>query len=271
MTENTTKKSRRLSLNEYLTYVGPFIIFLGMTRLISFYTTFGISIVSYLDFSEIITSFFDIIVFIVLYFLFVSVQSFLMSNKKESDTIKSKQQIIVQEKGFLKLTLLYFNYLKTILFVGLIMTVFFIILHFFHKELTFKMILFMPISFLVICIFIIITLEIERKHKQFNSSKIKKRFIAFALYSLVFTGCIIGYAKLQSYSIKNEKSTYGVTLLFDNDTEFVSDSTSYYIGKTLNYVFIYHEKQNESIVIPMTRIKQLTFPKKTHDGYLDLL
>lgn len=66
------------------------------------------------------------------------------------------------------------------------------------------------------------------------------------------------YSAYQAKKNRKDKSTYGVSITFDDDKILVSDSSNYFIGKTQNYIFIYHEKENKTDIIPMTRVKQIT-------------
>jgi len=42
----------------------------------------------------------------------------------------------------------------------------------------------------------------------------------------------------------------------------VSDDSSYYIGKTNNYLFYYKEKTKETVVYPMSRVKMISFKNR---------
>jgi len=255
-------------IDRYYKYIGPFIIFLGIIRLITFYNYFGIAIIDYLNFSEIITSFLDIIVFIVLYFVYIYIQNYLTSNKSELDIIINKRQKIIEEKKLWKVILLYLNYLKKILILELIIIISFGILHFFFKEIANLVVAVVSIFLITSTIFLIISVEIERKHYHLNSTEIRKQFISIALISLYLILFIMGYSFYQAYSVKNMKSTCGVTIMFDNNEIFVSDSTNYYIGKTQNYIFIHHQEKNTTDVFPMTRIKQMIFPHKERNEFM---
>ena len=79
------EEKKESALIRYLPFLGSFIIFLGMTRLIFYYSDFGIKIVSFLEFSEIVTSFFDILIIVVIISLFSVVQDFLIKSKSEQD------------------------------------------------------------------------------------------------------------------------------------------------------------------------------------------
>ncbi|MEI6695639.1 MAG: hypothetical protein WCO13_06200 [Bacteroidota bacterium] len=256
--KNTKNTTNEFSLSQYLTYVGPFLIFLGMTRLITFYNSFGVSITSYLNISEVLTSFFDIIILVVIFFTLLSIQNFLVKDKNDMEIANKKRQAIIEEVSFLKICLLYLNYFSNLIIYGLIVVFGFIIAHYcFNLNTTFTVSIWTG-AFVFLLIFLIIQVEIERKHIQFNSSVNKKRFIFFILYFLVFTYGVILYSSYQAGQIRRDKSTFGVNITLDNNQTLVSDSSNYFIGKTQNYVFIYHEKESKTDIIPMTRVKQIT-------------
>lgn len=263
MENKESTNSNEIKINQYLTYVGPFIIFLGMARLMTFYNSFGISITSYLEFSEIITSFFDIILLVALLFAYSSIQNFLMSNKEEIEKANTKRQEILNEKNYFKIWWLYIKYLKVLLVFGFLTIIGCVISHYRFNYVTTWTIFLVSVAFGLLIFFIVIGAEIERKHLHFNSTIPRKRFIYFTLYTLALTFCVIYYSSYQARSIKIDKTTIGVTITLDNDRIIVSDSTNYYIGKTQNYLFFYHEKEKTTDVYPMSRIKQMTMTNKT--------
>ncbi|MGE0636572.1 MAG: hypothetical protein AB7P01_09030 [Bacteroidia bacterium] len=256
--KNTNNLTSEFSVTQYLTYVGPFLIFLGMTRLITFYNSFGVSITSYLDFSEVLTSFFDILVIVVIFFAYTSIQNYLASGKDEAYRANKKRQAILEEKFFFKICLHYLNYFSSLIIYGLVVIIGCVIARFCFNWITTITIFVWTGVFVFLLIFIIVQVEIERKHIQFQSSLNKRRYIFLLLYFLVFTYCVILYSSYQAGQIRTEKSTYGVSITLDNDQTLVSDSSNYFIGKTQNYVFIYHEKERKADIIPMTRVKQIT-------------
>ena len=263
MENKESTENNEIKVNQYFTYVGPFIIFLGMARLITFYTAFGISITSYLEFSEIITSFFDIIFIVFLFYGYTLIQNFLMSNKEELEKANSKRQEILKEEKYFKIWWLYIKYLRVLLAFGLIAIVGCIISHYWFNSVTTWTIFLVSSAFGLLLFFIVVGVEIERKHLHLNSTLPRRRFIYLVLYSLALTFCVAYYSSYQARSIKNDKTTLGVTIILDNDKTIVSDSTNYYIGKTQNYLFVYHEKEKTTDVYPMARIKQMTMTNKT--------
>lgn len=263
--QNIEHDQQPLKLSNYLPYVGSFIIFLGVTRLIFFYTAFGISIVNFLDFSEIVTSFLDIIVISVFLFATSILQAFILRDKETQDEKEGIRKKILEEEHLFKRLWLHIKLCKELLIGGLILTTTYFIWHFFNKDITIASVIWGAASFLVCFVLLVTMTEISRIHHKSNSSIHYRRFIALLFYTALFCGLVIYYAHTQADNIKKNKSTFGVTILLDNDQAIVSDSSNYYIGKTVNYLFIYHEKDNTADVIPMNRVKQITYKRKVSE------
>lgn len=245
-------------VSQYLAFVGPFLIFLGMLRLISFYNSFGISIISYLELSEALLSFFDIIIIVVIFIAYTSIQNFLASGKNDIDKVKKERQSILEENNFFKICICYLKYFSSLIILGFVIIAGFIVARFYFHWIT-TVTVFLSIAFFVLLlIFLILLVEIERKHIQIQSSLNKRRYIFFLLYFLLISYFVTLYSSYQAGQIRNKKSTYGVSIILDDNQTLVSDSSNYFIGKTLNYVFIHHEKENKTDIIPMSRVKQIT-------------
>ena len=259
---NNETEPQPIKLTTYLPYVGSFIIFLGVARLIFFYSAFGVSIVNFLDFSEIITSFLDIIVIAVFIFAYSFLQGFILRNKESYDEKDELRKQILSEGNFLKRIWLHMKLCNELFISGLFFIAAFFAWHFFNKDITYSSILW--IACLYLCIFglLVLMTEISRIHHHSNSTIHYRRFIAMLFYTVLLIGLVIYFAHKQVTSIKEDKSTYGVSIILDNDQTIVSDSTNYYVGKTVNYLFFHHEKENTTDVIPMTRVKQITYKRK---------
>lgn len=242
MTDNNSEEIIDKNVIQYLPHFGSILIFLGVTRLIIFYNAFGISVINYLDFSEIITSMFDIISYIVftvagtLLYLMMEKDKAAKNEKTKYKTIDKLHNISIMVSSVGIILLLVWLKIITIL------------------TLTFWLMAFLSFVFLFfVLVRRINTLSIsEIKNKQF----ILLSFVLLSIVSLSF------YSNYEASSIKNDKKTIGVTIIFDNDKALISDSTNYYIGKTKDYVFFYHEKEGISDVYPMSRIKKIMLPFK---------
>ena len=61
--------SGKYNLASLIPYAGTYIVFLGVVRLITYYESFGIQILGFLEISEVITSFLDIILAVIASFV----------------------------------------------------------------------------------------------------------------------------------------------------------------------------------------------------------
>lgn len=262
MADTELKEKKGISLNKYYAYIGPFIIFLGMTRLIFFYKSFGITITNYLEFSEIITSFFDILVILAFFLSFALLQNYLLYSKAKTNESIGIRKKIIEEKNFWRILSLYFSYLKSLILLYLATFGISIISHYFYVPITDYEIKLASSLFLFLIIIIIVSVEIERKHKILQSNQKTRMFYTYVLYCFIVIFTIIGYSTYQINSIRNSKTTFGVTIVLENDQIIKSDSSYYYIGKTQNFVFIHNQTNNFTDVIPVNRIKKLVFPNQ---------
>ncbi len=73
--EKKDPKSNNNDYSKLLVIAGPILVLFGVTKLIFFYLFFNIEIIKFLDFSEIITSFFNVVV-LGIFFLLVLVSLF---------------------------------------------------------------------------------------------------------------------------------------------------------------------------------------------------
>jgi hypothetical protein len=65
-----------------------------------------------------------------------------------------------------------------------------------------------------------------------------------------------------SHRVKHFKRYFGVKVIYQDNRVFVSDSTNYYIGNTSNYLFIYNEKEDKTVVERISDVKSIEFPKR---------
>jgi hypothetical protein len=253
---NEKKEERGITFQSIIPYLGSFIIFLGVLRLTFFYDEFKIDIISYLEFTEIITSFFDIL--IILLSLIAMSTMFIIMNKihlKENNK-KLLTQILGSDSFWkrLKLYPLYYsnlllNYLITIVALTL----------FYYKNTPFYVIIMCSGALLVGFVVEIIITEIKIKHHTLSSSKDSIILSSMMMLSIIVCVYTVELATQEANDIKEKKMYYGTTLYLDDSTKLVSDSTNYYIGKTQNFIFFYHEKAKTTDVYPMDRVKQLSF------------
>jgi hypothetical protein len=96
-----------LKFTDVMPYTGSFIVLLGVVRLVIFYERFGIQILDFLEFSEIVTSFLDFIIIILALVLVMSVHSFLNWDIEMDKAQNEISEQIVNEHNVIKRTGLY--------------------------------------------------------------------------------------------------------------------------------------------------------------------
>lgn len=252
---------------KYLPYLGSFIIFLGVQRLIVFFSAFNISIIHFLDFSEILTSFLDILTFIVLIIAYCVIQQFFFQDNPNSKENKRKIEIkekIFAESSFWKRIQLYLKLFGSALLGGLVGTMLIQFISSYKHPTDLWSYASSAILYLVIIVIAIIVIEAEVKHNKLNSKKGTRTFIRFVFFFIFVTGFLISITRDEINSVKVSKKYYNVIVTLNDSIKLVSDSSNYYIGKTQNYLFFYHESTKTTSVFPINRVTEIEFPKKNY-------
>jgi hypothetical protein len=264
MVEEEPKSLKEIPISKVLPYVSSFIICLGIIRLIYFFSAFGISIVTYLDFSEILTSFLDMFLILCFVFAVFIFQTFFMFGKTEMENSYKLKQVIITEPKLIRRFKLYIKYSREVYysaqFVFITLTFYFLL--FKESDDSILTLIKWASSIVIAFLFILITGEVDRRLYLFNYTNLQRQVVQ-VLFNIVLI--IIVTATLtqnEINSIKKDKSTYGTLVVLDNDQVINSDSINYYIGKTRNYVFVHHENLNTTDVIPMSRVKQITIAQR---------
>lgn len=256
---------------EFIPYAGSVIIFLGAFRLIMFYGGFGVSIVQFLDFSEIITSFLDIIIPIVIMLCITIFQNFILHDKKKYEKYDSLRNEILSRDQSFKDIKLYLRYFKDLLIISLAIIIVFTFLYFYNKIISFNTVKVTVILLLFLFFVLNISLMIERKYIENNTSKKGRTLIRIFSNSIICVLVVLALSQFQIYNTKYNHSTKGTKIVLENDDILLSDNINYYIGKTVNYVFYYHEKTKTTDVIPISRVKQLSIKNKYANSYLSYI
>ena len=229
-------------------------IFLGILRLSLFYQFFGVNIIYYLEFSEILTSFLDYIVFTLSVLLFAIFAFFLYMNEDILEEKLAAETKIQLEPFLLKRFLLFLKknsgFIYLFLFTLLLFGSVALVIPGYYKDL-----LYILGYYLVIIIFSFLVGEIFRKNESLPyAMQVSIICILLCFLSISIT---IFWTYSEVESIRRKKTNYGVILQLTNDQIMVSDSNNYYIGKTQNYVFFHHEIKQQTDIIPINRIKEL--------------
>jgi hypothetical protein len=220
---NETIDTSKFSIENLLKISFPIIIMLGVVKLTSYYNTFNLSILQYLDFSEIITSFLtDLSLYLLLLAPFFFYTAFMQHSGWPSCLL-----------GIIMFTLLitinqingtfYYDYTKWVLgFTFVVITAFLWFV---------RMIKPFSLLFLSLSVFVILTL-----------------FVTI-------------FGRYEAENVKALNIFEGTTVTI-NQTPIVSTSTFYFIGKSSKFIF-YYDSQNKSCTIyPIDKVDEIIYKAK---------
>lgn len=254
-----SEETNDLKLLNILPFFGSFLIFLGATRLFVFYQYFGINIINFIEFSEIITSFLDIII------LAIIIMSFAIVNKtinnideiEDHNTKKDRWDIIIQTHDAASRLWLYIKHLWiTISTLGflLIVTIVYSYIKNDIEQLYFNLIL--AGSTLI---FLLVSLEFQYKHVKKQRNRTQIQLYNFLLYFLLSITLLMIFTHTEIKLIKTRKSYQNTTILLTENRILKSDNENYYIGNTNGYLFFHHSLEKITDVYPMAEVKQIKF------------
>lgn len=258
--KNEVHLLQRLSLMAPL--IGAFLIFLGSLRLIVFYNFFDIHIVNYLEFTEIITSFLDVLAISVFFIVTSLIQGLWMNDQHRDEKQDSIRNQIYHEKSFFRRIFLYFKQNAELIILGaFISLIAFVIYLIYGKALS-------TIQNIGLLLFVFIFLtglfyELEIRIQDYKSGvRVVFRTMLIGTIISLLTAYLANY---QVDMIKNDNEHSGYTITLNNGEILKSDSTSYYIGKTRNYLFFYDGEAHSTNIIPMDRVQQISIEKESSE------
>lgn len=254
-------KDRAISLISFIPYISSVIVFLGVIRLMTFYNHFGISILTYLEFSEILTSFLDVLS-ISFCFLFIAfMYNFLSIDLKSADE-ESVRSSLVKETDIVRIVSGYFRLMAMQLLIVGCFVILSVLLHFFYRPFTDSQIEIIVSFFVFVFAFNIAVVEMERVYIKRQISKQYKQIVSLTSLAFVFVMIVMFVAYHEANRIKLDYANNGTTIEFTNGKVLRSDKSNYFIGKTHQYVFVYHGKTLSTEVISMDYVKSLSFKKR---------
>lgn len=252
MSENSTSGMIDYSkeLSKLLPYSSAALVFLGTSKLYFYYSRFGINIVSFLDFGEVITSFLDVVIALIFVLSYSWIQ-FVSPTKNEpveilngdNDTRKNKRKNEI------------FWILMILLNLGVV-----IYLSYEWAIRNYRTFIFFIIVTLVAILFVRVLLRIVKN----TSSNFYKQLAKLSIVVLVSEMLII-FLSFSEYTevVYNDKyldtkiQFNSEVLNSDGAFLFTSDKTKFYIGNTSNYIFIYDSKSKVTEIIPMSKVVKI--------------
>ena len=247
-------KRTAVSLKDIIPYLGSYLIFLGVLRLIIYYRSFNVNIVSFLDFTEILTSFFDILVIVVVIAIVVWLP-FRLGGQSEVE--KNQINSIWNEPSLQQRLRKYVRYLSSDIILGVFITISLVMLSFLGS-LSKELVVVMSLYYFALLVLRVVMIEIAIKHRDSDEGE--------KMFNSAFKGMVvsIAYIFLVTYgelrAVKDDNKYIGTRIDLTDNSTIHSNENYYFIGKTNNYVFIHSELRNETEVLPMSRIKSITFP-----------
>lgn len=248
---------------QYFQILGPVLIFVGVMRLIVYYRSFHVNILYFLQFSEIITSVFDLLVPLIVMYTIGIVQNYLLTTSEESRKNQEIYQAMSKTDDFFERVRLHIRLFRDtwpILLVTILAYGGLVLYRKYYLSLFITVLLF--VGFIII--YSVLRVETNIKHERSRTPHHVRQYLSLLFIGWYFGFIIYTNTLAEIDSVKVFKTTCGVKMTYDDNTTFTCDSTNYFIGKTGNYVFIYHEKMDFTEVFPTSRVKLFQFPKRKH-------
>lgn len=245
-------------ITDNLALISIGLLIIGFTKQIAYYQFFGVDIVSYLDTTEILQlefKFFAISFVAILWLVINGLELLKITN--EALLLKvSKPNIVKEEVGFWRRNLDKHPFLLFRLFVLIVS--FGVIFHdrvFLHLLNTFNVEIFIALLFLNYVYGQSINVLTGPELTVNDNARIKIYLII--LFIAVLIGVVI-FTRRSAYNILTKKPDKEAVLVLEKRT-ISTDSSTIYIGKTRNYVFLYNKDKELAEVIPADKIEDSYF------------
>jgi hypothetical protein len=225
---------------------GAFLIFCGVLKLSIFYHHFGIDIVDYLTFSEIITSFLDDLNILVLFSLLFIVQSWVAFGYGIN---KSKLPLEIYFEHIMNFA--YLHKKRYILFFLIFGLIIYVLTYF----IGIKYIFIYLITFCSLQLFSLIFMSKD------EVGEIDIAPIPTALIIVICT--IISVILLSQRDVEVVSKNKGEVNIYQTNKVFSCSRTNnlIYLGKTDNYTFIYESSDDKAIILANNEIKEIEIKK----------
>lgn len=251
-------KPEKLTYLQLLPFSGAFLVVLGVSKLFAYYSVFEFNVGPYLEFGEILTSFLDTIIILIFALFSMFLNTFLWSNKETDERMTERERIQTEENPLKRLGRYILFYLPSLFGAFINLTIFNILSKLFDKSYKWSDVWISYLVTIVLLLFLIFLNEIERKHNHFNSSSSIRLWTNIFIFGIIAIGIVYYRGYKEGKTLKEKKIFVGTIIELENNIKIRSDSSTYYIGSTKNYVYIYHEKDSVVDVIPISRVKMVS-------------
>lgn len=254
ITDDSLKKdNKKIEYTQFIPFATAGLIFLGVSKLIYYYTYFGVNIVSFLEFGEIITSFLDFVVAMSFISVTLLTQFFTKDQRSSAEALSESNKSSKKSKK---------SYYQIILFLLITVAWLAYLIYSMIDLITSNWEAFLIIGLgLGMCV---LTARLFYKLAQRQSINFLKHLFVGAMILITSEILIIFVAMFEYRQVKHHQKYLGTTITFNNETfienganKFSSDSSNFYIGKTNNYIFIHHKKKGTTSVYPMSSVLQI--------------
>lgn len=229
-----------LSGLQYAPYFGTLLVFLGAVRLFLFYQYYDISIMSYLEFSEVLISFMDnIIIFSAL----GSISGVFFSWMISLDIAEQKR---IEASGEANASADLKSGKRQLILYLTLLAILLAFLFWKNVNMAITMVIWLCIGWLFIVI--------RRSAKE---SPLLMTVISCML-GLLFLVTLVGVLSInEARIVRKFAKSIRTTILFKDGNKFESTSQDFVIGNTRNYLFIQHDSDTSFSVYRMDDIKSL--------------
>jgi len=229
-------------------FSGAVLIFCGVLKLIFFYQSFDISIVDYLSFSEIITSFLDDVNLLLIFFIIMTLQSLPVIN-----LVRKKSKMNTDD---------FYNHLMSVIYPYRYRYVLLFAIVFALISILLLTSVFYINYFLIYCL-IFCTIQIMTFITIYKDDDNKIDITNSSILISVTISIIFAIFLLARHNIQNACTGQDSVTIRTNDTIINCNSQTgiIYLGKTDSYIFLKDMKNQTSSVIPVREIKELSFRK----------
>lgn len=236
--EKIKNESLLKDLSSNLPLFSVIIIVLGITKQVIYYSNFNLPIKYFLGLSELGL----IVADDLLKFSFIFICLFLSNIYTASNFTDIKPHTTSLNNQYL--------------FKAIVLTVFAIISGFIAYKLFHVKFYFVRVIYLTLLItFLAMVLVIMESPKIVGYVSVKKFYSIFFLISI--TLALIGTTAFEIDDVDEGK--YKGTIIKTSDSTYISTDSSFFIGKTEKYIFVFNKKDSTTSIIPTESVKTIIF------------
>jgi hypothetical protein len=230
---STTNTKQAFDLIKWTSLLTPLIILLGICRLYYYYRSFGINIVPFLEFGEILTSISD---YLVTFFVIVSPTFLLL--------------VAIVAGPYKKITVAW-------IIAALLLQIIVYVITAANVENYFIL----PIQLVTVVFILPLGLYFYLKLRRVATEKLEMApYITASIICFILSSSTVG--RQNAIYVRRKKAFENVNIRMKDSTTILSDSSYYYIGNTTNYIFFYNEKEKKTTIMKMDDVKSIIFPNK---------